>query len=240
MTARTHGELTNFIWSVCDLPRHAELVAEKAPEQKKANGVSDGPVDSAPRGVRLRSIPPASATLLLEDSIVALPLNEVPVMRDAPEGGHAPGLNDQTGLAQQLIEGIPTERYRPGPREVPFTGGDFIWATEAPRAARPRNVGDIVCSPRYRAPLATPTQRKTPASREWAIFPCANAAYTLRTVPFNRIKRRQGCGFNTPCHPGKAIERCPETELHVRHLRLAPNSVTVTGWDRTRREEPAG
>ena len=225
MTARTHGELANFIGSTCDLLCHAELLAEQALEQMKADGVSDGLVDSAPRGVRLRSLPPASAMLLLEDSIVALPLNEVPVVRDAPEGEHAPGLNGQRGLAQQLIEGIPTKRCRPGLRTVPFTGGDFTWATDAPRASRPRNVGDIVCLQRYRAPLAKPIQREAPSGRKWAIFPCADAA-------------NKGCGFDMPCHPGKAIGRCPEQELHVLHLHLAPKS--GAGWGSARREEPAG
>ena len=95
-------------------------------------------------------------------------------------------------LAQQLIEKIFVERYRPGMQEVSFTRDDLIAAARDIGANRPKNIGDIVYSLRYRAPLPEMIQQEAPSGREWAIFPGGNAVYTLRTVPFNLIEPRQG------------------------------------------------
>lgn len=59
-------------------------------------------------------------------------------------------------------------------------------------AARPKNVGDVVYSRRYRAPLPDSIQRTAPPGREWAIFPGGKALYTFRTVPVNFIEPRKG------------------------------------------------
>ncbi len=95
-------------------------------------------------------------------------------------------------LAQQLIEKIFVERYRPGMQEVSFTRDDLIAAARDIGANRPKNIGDIVYSLRYRASLPEMIQQEAPSGREWAIFPGGNAVYTLRTVPFNLIEPRQG------------------------------------------------
>lgn len=95
-------------------------------------------------------------------------------------------------LAQQLIEKIFAEKYRTGAQEVSFTRDDLIVAAEALGVARPKNVGDIVYSLRYRTPLPETIRCQAPPGREWAIFPGGNAVYTLRTVPFNLIEPRRG------------------------------------------------
>lgn len=95
-------------------------------------------------------------------------------------------------LAQRIIESIFIERYRPDSQQVPFTRDDIISTALALGAARPKNVGDIVYSLRYRVPLPESIRREAPPGREWAIFPGGNAVYTLRTVPFNLIEPRQG------------------------------------------------
>ena len=97
-----------------------------------------------------------------------------------------------TNLAQQLVEKIFAKRYRPGSQEVTFTRDDLISAAAALGADRPKNVGDIVYSLRYRVPLPDSITQTAPPGREWAIFPGGNAVYTLRTVPFNLIEPRQG------------------------------------------------
>lgn len=98
----------------------------------------------------------------------------------------------RTNLAQRLIDRIFTERYRPGLREVSFTRDDLVLTAEALGAPRPKNLGDIVYSLRYRVPLPESIRREAPLGRDWAIFPGGNAVYTLRTVPFNLIEPRQG------------------------------------------------
>ena len=97
-----------------------------------------------------------------------------------------------TSLAQQIIEKIFDERHNPGDDQVTFTRDDLISAAEALGAPRPKNLGDIVYSLRYRVPLPDSIRRTAPRGREWAIFPGGNAVYTLRTVPFNLIEPRQG------------------------------------------------
>lgn len=95
-------------------------------------------------------------------------------------------------LAQQIIEWIFAQRHNPGDDQVTFTRDDLISAAAALGAPRPKNLGDIVYSLRYRVPLPDSVRRTAPPGREWAIFPGGNAVYTLRTVPFNLIEPRQG------------------------------------------------
>ncbi len=95
-------------------------------------------------------------------------------------------------LAQQIIDKIFAARHSPGLQEVTFTRDDLISAAAALGAPRPKNLGDIVYSLRYRVPLPDSIRQTAPRSREWAIFPGGNAVYTLRTVPFNLIEPRKG------------------------------------------------
>ena len=97
-----------------------------------------------------------------------------------------------TSLAQQIIERIFAQRHNPGDDQVTFTRDDLISAAVALKAPRPKNLGDIVYSLRYRVPLPDSIRQTAPPGREWAIFPGGNAVYTLRTVPFNLIEPRQG------------------------------------------------
>ncbi len=95
-------------------------------------------------------------------------------------------------LAQQIIEWIFAQSHNPGDDQVTFTRDDMISAASALGAPRPKNLGDIVYSLRYRVPLPDSIRQTAPPDREWAIFPGGNAVYTLRTVPFNLIEPRKG------------------------------------------------
>lgn len=97
-----------------------------------------------------------------------------------------------TSLAQHIIERIFVERFRPGAREVVFTRDDLISAAQALGADRPKNLGDIVYSLRYRTPLPEMIQRAAPPQQEWAIFPGGQSVYAMRTVPFNLIEPTKG------------------------------------------------
>ena len=87
--------------------RHAELVTEKALAMLAADGISDAPMAAPPTGLRLRSLPPATHKLLLTDSISALPLHKVLVLREAMQGEHDAALADHEALALARI--LPTE-----------------------------------------------------------------------------------------------------------------------------------
>ena len=98
-----------------ELLQHAELVAEKALAMLAADGISDEPASSTPRGVRLRTLPSASSKLLLKDSISALPLHKVLVLRDALDGEHDSTFADHERLALARILPIEVGNLRFGP-----------------------------------------------------------------------------------------------------------------------------
>ena len=89
------------------LLHHAELVAEKALALLAADGVSDEPTPGPTPGVRLRSLPPPTAKLLFKNSISALPLHKVLVLREALAGEHDAAFADHEALALARI--LPTE-----------------------------------------------------------------------------------------------------------------------------------
>ena len=98
-----------------ELLRHAELVAEKALARLAADGISDDPTNSDAPGVRLRSLPSPSAKLLLKDSISALPLHKVLVLRDALDGEQDPEFADHERLALARILPMEVGNLRFGP-----------------------------------------------------------------------------------------------------------------------------
>lgn len=98
-----------------ELLQHAELVAEKALARLAADGIADEPTNLAPPSVRLRSLPPPSAKLLLKDSISALPLHKVLVLRDALDGEHDSRFADHERLALARILPMEVGNLRFGP-----------------------------------------------------------------------------------------------------------------------------
>ncbi len=98
-----------------ELLRHAELVAEKALAVLATDGVSDEPVASNHRAVRLRSLPAASAKLLLQNSISALPLHKVLVLRDAIDGEYSAAFTGHERLALARILPVEVGNLRFGP-----------------------------------------------------------------------------------------------------------------------------
>ena len=97
------------------LLQHAELVAEKALAMLATDGISDDLATSAPRGIRLRTLPSASAKLLLKDSISALPLHKVLVLRDALDGEYDSAFSDHERLALARILPMEVGNLRFGP-----------------------------------------------------------------------------------------------------------------------------
>lgn len=95
-------------------------------------------------------------------------------------------------LAQRIVGKIFAEKFQPGQDEVPFTRDEIIAAAADLGASRPKNVGDVVYSLKYRSPLPASILESAPSGLEWAIFPGGNAVYVLRLVPLNLIEPRQG------------------------------------------------
>ncbi|WP_420609172.1 endonuclease [Candidatus Poriferisodalis sp.] len=95
-------------------------------------------------------------------------------------------------LAQRIVGKIFAEKFQPGLDEVPFTRDEIIAAAADLGEKRPKNVGDVVYSLKYRTPLPASILEAAPSGLDWAIFPGGNAVYVLRLVPVNVIEPRQG------------------------------------------------
>ncbi len=95
-------------------------------------------------------------------------------------------------LAQRILSKIFAEKFQSKQSEVPFTRDEIIAAAASLGEKRPKNVGDIVYSLRYRVPLPEDILAAAPPGLEWAIFPGGKAVYALRPVPLNLIEPRQG------------------------------------------------
>ena len=104
----------------------------------------------------------------------------------------APANSAGESLAQRIIAKIFADHFKPGLYEVPFRRDELVAAAEALGEARPKNLGDIVYSLRYRVPLPANVREAALPNTEWAIFPGGNAVYVLRAVPFNLIEPRRG------------------------------------------------
>ena len=95
-------------------------------------------------------------------------------------------------LAQRIIAKIFADHFKPGLRELAFRREDLIEAAETLGEPRPKNLGDIIYSLRYRIPLPDSVRNKAPKGSEWAIFPGGAAVYVIRAVPINLIEPRRG------------------------------------------------
>ena len=95
--------------------KHADLVAEKTLTMLAVDGISDEPASSDPRGVRLLTLPSASAKLLLKNSISPLPLHKVLVLRDTIDSEHKAAFADHERLALARILPVEVGNLRFGP-----------------------------------------------------------------------------------------------------------------------------
>ena len=63
-------------------------------------------------------------------------------------------------LAQRIIAKIFADHFKPGLRQIAFRREDLIAAAEALGEPRPKNLGDIIYSLRYRIPLPESVRKK--------------------------------------------------------------------------------
>lgn len=71
------------------------------------------------------------------------------------------------------------KHYKEGLSQVNFTRDEFREAAEALHEELPKNLGDIVYSFRYRAPLPKEIQDTAPAGMEWCIKGTGDASYSF-------------------------------------------------------------
>lgn len=86
-------------------------------------------------------------------------------------------MTDRDSTYAKIIEWVFESRYREGEREIDWERDDIFRACEALGIARPKNLGDVVYSFRYRTPLPESVRRKAPPGEDWIIRGTGPAKY---------------------------------------------------------------
>ncbi len=83
----------------------------------------------------------------------------------------------------QLIQEVFLSHYSEGVEEVPFHREDIVRAAQRLGLPRPRNIGDVIYSFRYRNDLPPTVVSRAPEGRAWVILPAGQARYRFVAVP---------------------------------------------------------
>ncbi len=89
---------------------------------------------------------------------------------------------------EQIIERVFFDRYREGNREVAFDRAEFAAAARALGIDLPKNLGDVIYSFRYRAPLPESIRGTAVEGEEWIIEGAGKGKYRFRCVPLASIQ----------------------------------------------------
>lgn len=89
-----------------------------------------------------------------------------------------------------ILELIFQQRYAEGAGEVLFDRDDIPTAAEALGLPRPKNIGDVIYSVRYRTGLPESIVATQPEGMEWIIEGAGIARYKFVLVPLNRVLPR--------------------------------------------------
>jgi hypothetical protein len=87
----------------------------------------------------------------------------------------------------RIIAEIFSLRYKKGAREVPFKRQDIERIAKKLGVSLPKNLGDVLYSFRYRAPLPESIREKAPAGTEWIIRPKGRARYAFVATAVSAI-----------------------------------------------------
>jgi hypothetical protein len=89
-----------------------------------------------------------------------------------------------------ILEGLFFERWKKGVKEFEFERADIeTWASKL-TIALPKNLGDLLYSFRYRAPLPRSIVGTQPKGSEWVIEGAGRARYRFRLIPATRVQPR--------------------------------------------------
>lgn len=91
---------------------------------------------------------------------------------------------------RSILERIFFDRYSEGAEEILFDRDDIPAAAETLGLPRPKNIGDVIYSVRYRTGLASSVLDTQAEGKEWIIEGAGRAKYKFVLVPLNRIRPR--------------------------------------------------
>jgi hypothetical protein len=83
---------------------------------------------------------------------------------------------------ERVVEQVFDRKFIPGARDVPFTRDDIIAAVDDLGIERPKNVGDVLYSFRYRNDLPSSIASRAPAGHVWIIPGRGRAKYAFQAV----------------------------------------------------------
>jgi len=87
----------------------------------------------------------------------------------------------------KIIEKIFFKYYREGATEVPFEREDISRVAKELKIKLPKNLGDVLYSFRYRAPLPDSIREKAPKGQEWIIRPQGRSSYAFVATSLTTI-----------------------------------------------------
>ena len=82
----------------------------------------------------------------------------------------------------RIIERIFLSHYQDGATDVPFDRAEIMQVAADLGIALPKNLGDVVYSFRYRAPLPESIRARAPKDQEWIIRPAGRSRYRFMAV----------------------------------------------------------
>lgn len=104
------------------------------------------------------------------------------------EGGKSQPRNRYTLILEKLFE----QKYQPGETEVPFTREEIVSTAELLGLERPKNLGDLLYTFRFRSKLPDSIRAKAPKGKTWSIKPRGKALYALVLVDQIDLRPRAG------------------------------------------------
>lgn len=90
-------------------------------------------------------------------------------------------------IYSEILASIFLSKYKPGDMEVPFSRVDIIQHARERGLNLPKNIGDVIYSFRYRAPLPLEITKTTLEGYSWAIFGDGDAQYVFRQCKTSNI-----------------------------------------------------
>lgn len=87
-----------------------------------------------------------------------------------------------TSRYARIIESIFLKHYKRRARSIPFTREEIVKTARSLKIDLPKNLGDVVYSFRYRAPLPKTVRDKAPRGKEWIIRPAGKSKYCFVAI----------------------------------------------------------
>jgi hypothetical protein len=89
----------------------------------------------------------------------------------------------KSGIYSAILAKIFDSKYKPGMREVNFERNDIVKYARELGISLPKNLGDLICSFRYRAALPASIQKRAGRGQVWIIRGIGPARYMFVLVP---------------------------------------------------------